>query len=51
MMLHLQSFAFNPFSENTYVVYNEHKNAFISIPGISANTKRSCWKISFQKMV
>lgn len=33
MMLHLQSFAFNPFSENTYVVYNEHKNAFIIDPG------------------
>lgn len=32
-MLHLQSFAFNPFSENTYVVYNEHKNAFIIDPG------------------
>lgn len=33
MMLQLQSFAFNPFSENTYVVYNEHKNAFIIDPG------------------
>ena len=33
MMLQLQSFAFNPFSENTYVVYNEHRNAFIIDPG------------------
>lgn len=33
MMLQLQSFAFNPFSENTYVVYNEHENAFIIDPG------------------
>lgn len=32
-MFHLQSFAFNPFSENTYVVYNEHKNAFLIDPG------------------
>ncbi len=32
-MLQIQSFVFNPFSENTYVVYNEHKNAFIIDPG------------------
>lgn len=32
-MLHLQSFAFNPFSENTYVLYNEQKNAFLIDPG------------------
>ncbi len=32
-MLHLQSFAFNPFSENTYVIYNESKDAFLIDPG------------------
>lgn len=32
-MLHIQSFAFNPFSENTYVVFNDNKNAFIIDPG------------------
>lgn len=32
-MLHIQSFAFNPFSENTYVVYNDKKKAFIIDPG------------------
>lgn len=32
-MLHIKSFAFNPFSENTYVVFNDHKNAFIIDPG------------------
>ena len=32
-MVHIQSFAFNPFSENTYVVYNEHQEAFIIDPG------------------
>lgn len=32
-MLQIQSFAFNPFSENTYVVYNEQKIAFIIDPG------------------
>lgn len=32
-MLHIQSFAFNPFSENTYVVYNDDKKAFIIDPG------------------
>ncbi|MCW4450747.1 MBL fold metallo-hydrolase [Kaistella sp. BT6-1-3] len=32
-MLQIRSFVFNPFSENTYVVYNGHKNAFIIDPG------------------
>ena len=32
-MIQVQSFAFNPFSENTYVVFNENKNAFIVDPG------------------
>lgn len=32
-MLQIQSFRFNPFSENTYVVYNEQNNAFIVDPG------------------
>ena len=32
-MLQIKSFAFNPFSENTYVVYNDHNNAFIIDPG------------------
>lgn len=32
-MLHIKIFAFNPFSENTYVVYNEDKEAFIIDPG------------------
>ena len=32
-MIQIRSFAFNPFSENTYVVFNENKNAFIIDPG------------------
>lgn len=32
-MLQIQKFTFNPFSENTYVVYNDNKNAFIVDPG------------------
>ena len=32
-MLQIKSFAFNPFSENTYVVYNDHNNALIIDPG------------------
>ena len=32
-MLHVQKFTFNPFSENTYVVYNDQKSAFIIDPG------------------
>lgn len=32
-MIQVKSFTFNPFSENTYVVFNENKNAFIIDPG------------------
>ena len=32
-MHHIKSFAFNPFSENTYIIFNENKNAFIIDPG------------------
>lgn len=32
-MITIKSFAFNPFSENTYIVFNENKNAFIIDPG------------------
>ena len=32
-MLQIQSFVFNPFSENTYVVFNDEKQAFIIDPG------------------
>lgn len=32
-MLQIKSFAFNPFSENTYVVFNENKEAYIIDPG------------------
>jgi Zn-dependent hydrolases, including glyoxylases len=32
-MLHVKSFAFNPFSENTYIIYNDEKDAFLIDPG------------------
>lgn len=32
-MLQIQQFAFNPFYENTYVLYNENNNAIIVDPG------------------
>lgn len=32
-MIYIQSYTFNPFSENTYVVFNENRNAFIIDPG------------------
>jgi hydroxyacylglutathione hydrolase len=34
-MLYLKSFCFNPFQENTYIVYTETGNAFIIDPGNS----------------
>lgn len=32
-MLHVESFTFNPFSENTYIIYNDEKEAFLIDPG------------------
>ncbi len=32
-MLHIKSFVFNPFSENTYIIYNNERHAFIVDPG------------------
>jgi glyoxylase-like metal-dependent hydrolase (beta-lactamase superfamily II) len=32
-MLNIHIFRFNPFSENTYVLFNEHKNGIIIDPG------------------
>lgn len=32
-MLHIESFTFNPFAENTYVVYDDTKEALIIDPG------------------
>ena len=32
-MLQIKSFTFNPFSENTYVIFNENKNAYLVDPG------------------
>lgn len=32
-MLQIKSFAFNPFSENTYVVFNENRSAYLIDPG------------------
>lgn len=38
-MLHIKSFAFNPFSENTYVVFNDRQNAFLVDPGNFSDTE------------
>ena len=32
-MLHIHIFRFNPFSENTYVLFNDQKNGVIIDPG------------------
>lgn len=34
-MLQLHAATFNPFSENTYIIYNEHKDCWIADPGMS----------------
>lgn len=33
-MLHLRSFTFNPFQENTYIVYDDNNNCWIIDPGM-----------------
>jgi hydroxyacylglutathione hydrolase len=38
-MLYLKSFTFNPFQENTYVVYNDESQAWIIDPGNSTSSE------------
>jgi len=33
-MLHIKTFVFNPYQENTYVIYDDHKNCIIVDPGM-----------------
>ena len=40
-MLHLHSFTFNPFQENTYVLYDETKECVIIDPGCSDDAERN----------
>jgi hydroxyacylglutathione hydrolase len=39
-MLYLKSFCFNPFQENTYIIYNEEGTAYIIDPG-NSNTSEN----------
>lgn len=43
-MLHLKSFTFNPFQENTYIVYDDELTAFIFDPGNSNATENALVK-------
>ncbi len=43
-MLQIKTFAFNPFSENTYILYNEHKNAIIIDPGCYNDNEKDVLK-------
>ena len=43
-MLYLKSFCFNPFQENTYVLYDDNLEAFIIDPGNSNNSENSLLK-------
>lgn len=40
MKIHVQTFTFNPFQENTYLVYDDHKNAVIIDPGCYTSEER-----------
>lgn len=33
-MLHIQSFVFNPYQENSYIIYDDYKNCIIIDPGM-----------------
>ncbi|BDD07863.1 MBL fold hydrolase [Fulvitalea axinellae] len=39
-MIHIKAFAFNPFAENTYVLYDETKEAVIIDPGCISQAER-----------
>ncbi len=40
-MLYLEPFTFNPFQENTYVIYNDEKQCWIVDPGMYSQTEVS----------
>jgi len=40
-MLYLKSFTFNPFQQNTYLVYDDEKTAYIIDPGNSNNAEHT----------
>lgn len=40
-MLYTQSFVFNPFQENTYIIYNDEKQCWIIDPGMSDSSELS----------
>lgn len=43
-MLYLKSFTFNPFQQNTYLVYDEEKTAFVIDPGNSNTAENTTLK-------
>ncbi len=51
-MLQIKSFTFSPIAENTYVLYNEHKNAIIIDPGCYYDHEKDALKdwITQQKL-
>lgn len=48
-MLHVKSFTFNPVAENTYVLYNEHKQCCIIDPGCYFPEERDGLKTGIEK--
>lgn len=43
-MLHIKSFAFNPYQENTYVLYDDEKNCAIVDPGMYGTQEQELFK-------
>lgn len=48
-MIHVASFTFNPFQENTYVLYDETKDCIIIDPGCFSENERKQLKSFIQK--
>ncbi|MFT4969322.1 MAG: hydroxyacylglutathione hydrolase [Chitinophagales bacterium] len=48
-MIHVASFTFNPFQENTYVLYDETKECIIIDPGCYSDNERKQLKAFIQK--
>ncbi|MDP4845483.1 MAG: MBL fold metallo-hydrolase [Salibacteraceae bacterium] len=43
-MISIKKFVFSPFQENTYIVYNQHKNAIVVDPGCYENQEKEALK-------
>jgi len=49
-MLHIKTFVYNPYQENTYIIYDEYKNCIIIDPGMHNYQEENHFKDNIESM-